>query len=244
MADNAQKTALARTLNQAIIQRALGLIQQTGKSLPASVVSRNGGIVTVKFEIANTPNSPYTLPNVTVPMIGSEFVRLPIKAGTLGFVIPADAYLGGMSGLGGGTADLSQPANLSALVWSPIGNKNWTASDDEDAVVIYGPDGAILRNVAKTAVLKVTTLESSWQPAPGQPVILKGNVIVQGNLQLQGAIQNVTGGQYAQDINTAGEVHAKFGTGGQVGLSTHTHTQPNDSHGDTESPVSAPTPGT
>lgn len=164
MADSSQKTPLARTLNQFAERKVRGAMAIIGQSLPASIVSVVGsGIVTVKFELTNTP---YTLPNVTVPMIGSEYVRLPIQPGCLGWVMTADAYLGGVSGLGGGTADLSQRANLSTLIWSPIGNKNWSPTDDPNAVVIYGPDGAIIRTTDKTSSL---TIKST------------GNVLKDGN---------------------------------------------------------------
>lgn len=133
----------------------LAAIQALGRSLPATVTSRTGSIVTVNFEIANTPSSPYTLPPVTMPMIGSEYLRLPIQPGCKGWVIPADAYLGGMSGLGGGTADLVMRANLSSLVWSPMGNKGWAASEDDNAAVLYGPDGAIIRTADKACSVTV-----------------------------------------------------------------------------------------
>jgi len=139
-----------------------------GQSLPATVVSRTGGIVTVKFALT----SPYTLPNVTVPIIGSEYVRLPIQAGCPGFVMTADAYLGGMSGLGGGTADLAPRGNLSMLVWTPIGNKAWSASEDDNALVLYGPDGTIIRNAAKTSGIAVkSTGTTITLPAGGNFVV-------------------------------------------------------------------------
>lgn len=235
-----QKTPIARTLNQFAENKVRGLLELTGKSLPASVVSRAGAVVTVKFEIT----SDYTLQNITVPMIGSEYIRLPIQAGCLGWVMTADAYLGGVSGLGGGVADLSQRANLSMLVWSPIGNKNWTASEDDNAVVIYGPDGTVIRNTAKTAMIKVTTSDNSWTAPAGAPVTINGPLIVKGPLMLQGGIESDTGGVYAGAIHTSGAVVAGFGTGDAVGLQSHTHTQPNDSHNDVEQPTAAPTGGT
>lgn len=73
-------------------------------------------------------------------------------------------------------------------------------------------------------------------------VFVTGNLIVSGALQLAGGIKNAAGATYAGNIETTGEVIAKVG-GGQVGLSTHVHTQPNDSHGDAEQPTAAPTGG-
>lgn len=152
MSDNAQKTPLARSLNTVATRRAQDLIQQLGKALPASVVAVSGSIVTVKFELI----SPYTLPQVTCPMFGPEYIRYPTKVGDKGMVLPADAYLGGISGLGGGIADLSIPANLSALVFFPIASSKWSATDDPNAVVIYGPDGVILRNTANSISINAT----------------------------------------------------------------------------------------
>lgn len=46
------------------------------------------------------------------------------------------------------------------------------------------------------------------------------------------------------DFHATGAVIAGFGSGGQVGLQTHTHTQGNDSANDAEVPTNAPTGGT
>ena len=234
MPNDAQKSPLARSLEQFTNRKVRGALTQLGQALPASVVSRKDGIVTVKFEIAATPNSPYTLPSIQVPIIGSEFVRLPIQAGTPGMVMTADAYLGGMSGLGGGVADLAPRGNLSMLVWTPLGNTAWTAAIDDNALELYGPNGVILHNTAKTAIIKVTAAENSWTPPAGQTIMLKGNVVIQGNLQLQGSIQNQAGSTYAGNIATSGNVIAGSGGADQVGLQSHTH--PNNGQ--------PPTPGT
>lgn len=141
MANNAQKTHLARELNQFAAKKALDAIQKLGKALPASIVAVSGSIVTVKFEL----NSPFTLPQVTMPILGSQWARVPTQVGDKGVVQPADAYLGGMSGLGGGIADLTLPGNLSALVWMPVGNTDWDTVDPNQ-YVIYGPNGAVIRD--------------------------------------------------------------------------------------------------
>ena len=152
-AGNWQKIPLARSLNQFAEKKIRGAMALLGNVLPAQVVSVSNSIVTVKFLLAATTNSPYTLPNVTVPIAGPEYVRMPTQIGDKGVVIPSDVYLGGVSGLGGGTADLSLQANLSSLIFLSIGNKNFSATDDPNAVVIYGPNGTILRNIAKTVTL-------------------------------------------------------------------------------------------
>lgn len=237
---NAQKTHLGRSLNRFAEKKVLEALDLTGRALPCSVVSVSGQIVVVKFLLQNIP---FTLPNVTCPVATSQYVRLPIQAGELGVVMSADVFIGNVTGLGSGVPDLSPVANLSALVFFPVGNKTWSQSEDANAIVLYGPDGGILRSSDKTATLKVTKAESSWTPASGQPVVINANLLVKGNVMLQGDIVDENGNVYAGNIRTKGEITGHVNAG-PVSLTTHTHTQPNDSHGDTEQPTASPTAGT
>lgn len=148
MADNALKTPFGKSINTFAEKKVLDAIQLLGKALPASVVAVAGSIVTVKFEL----DSPFTLPVVTCPLFGPEYIRYPIQAGDRGVVLPAAVRLGGVSGLGGGVADLTTPANLSALVFLPCGNKNWSGVDP-NAVTVYGPNGVVLKNTAATSTI-------------------------------------------------------------------------------------------
>jgi hypothetical protein len=165
----AQKIPLAPSLNTIATKQAHDEIWRQGKALPCSVASVNGSIVTVKFELTG----PFTLPLVTMPVLGCEYIRYPIQIGDKGVTFPADIYLGGVTGLGGGTADMTVPqANLSNLVFVPVGNKNWAAPDDPNAVCIYGPDGVRLRDTGSTVVV----------------VIHGGSVAITGNLTVSGII--------------------------------------------------------
>lgn len=153
---NAQKTWMASSLNRFAEGKALDAIQLTGKGLPATVKAVSGSIVTVNFAVRQkAPFNPFTLPPVTVPVFGPEYIRYPIQVGCLGVVLPVDYFIGAMTGLGDGDCDLGIQANLSNLVFFPVGNKNWGASEDPNKVVIYGPDGAVLRTTDKTNAITV-----------------------------------------------------------------------------------------
>ena len=142
MADYLKKP-LARSINEAGAKRAADAIQRTGKSLPCTVARViSSGIVVVNFEVNAAP---FTLPQITVPVVGSEYVRLPIQAGDKGRVTASDARLGGISGLGAGVPDLMQPGNLSALAFEWLGNTDWSATEDPNALVMYGPNGCVIR---------------------------------------------------------------------------------------------------
>ena len=136
---NHLKTYLGDSLNRFAERKVSDALQLTGKALPVSVVAVSGGVVTVQFEV----QSSFTLPQVQVPVAESVYVRLPVQVGDLGVVLPADAYLGGVSGLGGGVAGLTQQMNLTALVFVPVANAGWT-SVDAGKVVVAGPTGAIV----------------------------------------------------------------------------------------------------
>ena len=167
---NSQKTPLARSLESFANRKVAGAIQLLGQSLPASVAAIvSSGIVTVKFELTNIP---FTLPQITVPIFGSEYLRLPIQVGCKGAVMAFDAYLGGMSGLGGGTADLTRRPNLSNLAFCPLGNSAWSATDDPNAVVLYGPDGAIIRTVDKTSALTINSSGATFKIPAGGTVVM------------------------------------------------------------------------
>ena len=141
------KVSLASSLNGFVQRRMNDQGFLSGKAFPVSVVSRDGQIVTVKFELVSAP---WTLPNVTIPIAGSEYTREPIAAGCMGYAASADALLGGVTGLGAGTASISSSTNLSALVFVPLGNKNfmkldetkWWAYASSNCLLSIGDDGA------------------------------------------------------------------------------------------------------
>lgn len=125
--------------------------QILGQNLPCHVVSVNGSIVTVAFDIL----SDYTLPQVTMPVFGFEYIRYPIKIGDKGVAISSSARVAGNSGLSQGISDLSLSANLASLIFMPIGNINWS-SVDHNALVMYGINGAVIRDTESNSIITLT----------------------------------------------------------------------------------------
>jgi hypothetical protein len=144
MANNAQKTPLAKTLPAFTAKTVIDQLQLQGKELPVSIVSVTGWIVVVKFEI---DTKDFTLPQITVPVFMSNYDYLPLQAGDKGVVMSIDTYLGGVSGLGGGTAQLGVVPNLTPLGFVPVGNKTWPAPTDPNKRVVQGPKGAALQTM-------------------------------------------------------------------------------------------------
>lgn len=211
MADSYIKKPLGQSLNDLSTKRAEDAIQLLGKALPATVASVNkaGTIVTVKFEMAAIP---FTLPQVKMPVLTTEYFRAPIQVGCRGFVIPGDAYLGGVSGLGGGTADLTTQSNLGSLVFAPIGNMDFQNVDGNVATV-YGPAGVTLRTQDSAVRLLLT---------PSGVTILVGGgtvAVTAGGVAISGLTVTVTGGDVIADgislkTHRHGGVQAGSGTSG------------------------------
>lgn len=176
MADQFDKLWVQPNLNQLAVNRAKQAIKATGRALPCSVVSVSGSFVTVKFEINSAP---FTLPNITIPKVESQWIRSPTQVGEYGITIPADAAIGFISGQGGGVATLAQPGNLAALLYVPIASKHY-GTVDKNAAYISGPDGVVLQDQAASVVMDIG----------GGQVTVAGNVFVTGNL---GSSSGVTG---------------------------------------------------
>jgi hypothetical protein len=174
-ADNALKTPFGQYANELALKRAEDQIQLLGKALPCSVVSGNGSFVTVRFEI----DVGAALPQVRVPVATSQYFRMPLQAGDRGVVLPADAALGGVTGLGGGTATAARQANLAALVFVPLGATSFPAAPDGFAVV-YGPNGVVIKNAAGDTTITVTAAGVTIALTGGNVTVTGGDVIADG----------------------------------------------------------------
>jgi hypothetical protein len=152
MSDDFAKLWLQRSLNQSAYNRAQQAIKSLGKALPCRVTGVTGKIVTVEFQM---DTAPWTLPPITIPKAESPYLTEPTQVGDTGITVPADVYIGGISGLGGGKADMRPRGNLTNLVFVPVGTKSFSPIDP-NAAQLQGPNGTILRTTTGTASSIVT----------------------------------------------------------------------------------------
>ncbi len=139
--DNYGTLWLQSKLNQNASNKALAAIQQLGRALPCTVLSVNGSLVTVKFEVQS--GEPWTLPHIEIPIASSQWYRVPIQEGDAGITMPCDAAISGITGQGGGVADMSvNPGNLTALVFVPISSVAFSAPPRANIAWANGPHGA------------------------------------------------------------------------------------------------------
>lgn len=224
----AQKIPFAASLQSFVQQKMEAHQQGLGQIYPCHVTEVNGAIVTVNFDIAT--ESTDSFPPVTCPVIGSIYIRVPIKVNDFGICISADVRLGGISGLGSGLAPLVTPSNLGALVFVPIGNSGW-AKVDANAVVINGPNGVVLQDTEGKTTFTLTpdgvvvNAQTSLTLEVGNNsiVINSSGITITGNLSVTGT------------ITSTGDVVA-----GAISLETHEHNVVGVQSGTSIIPTSAP----
>lgn len=195
MANNATKTPLIYTLDTHAQRKALTAIGRTGKALPCTVESAQGSIVTVSFDVT----SGFTLPNMTIPVGSSKYIRLPLQKGDQGVAFPADASIGAITGLGPTTSNLAQPGNLAALTFFPVGNENFTPVDG-NYLVLEGPDGVVVKDIDNNVIFTLSAtgitinMSSSSSITIGNVTITNSDVMVSGVSLLNHVHSGVTTG--------------------------------------------------
>ena len=148
MSNNSFKSPIAPNLNRMAELRANDAVQLTGQAYPCVVQSIvSSGIVTVSFQVSGP-----TLPNATIPVAWSEFVRPSVYIGMQGVAMAASARLGGVTGLGSGQAPVGAVSNLGALIFVPLGNTAWAQTNAAQTVVIGGTDGLRVQDATGASV--------------------------------------------------------------------------------------------
>jgi hypothetical protein len=198
MADG-QKIPFNQSINRNAQRNAEDRTAQNGKQLPCKVTAIDttvgGAIVEAQAEVS----SGLTIPKIKIPHVGGEWIRYPVQIGERGFFISADASLNQTSGLGGGKANLTQPANLTPLAFMPVGNVNWTPTPNPDYLVMYGKTGLRLQS---------TVNAETYIELTGGGITIHGDVTITGTVTANGKVIDQT--------HTHGGVQTGGGTTGQV----------------------------
>ena len=201
-----EKLWLQSSLNEIAIKRALEVVHARGKSLPVRVIAVTGQIVTVDFSPLDT--SPWTLSPITIPTQQSPYIYWPTQVGDTGVAAAADAYIGGISGLGAPTGTLLRKhGNLSTLYFVPIGTKAF-APINPNAAQIQGPDGVILRTTTGTTSSVVTDQNGTTVTYGANTIVINGSEISltvgTSTVTVNSSEISLTAGGYPIVINSSG----------------------------------------
>lgn len=193
---NAQKFPFLKALNNTIHTANEDRAAIEGRSLPCHVVAVKGQIVTVQFDML--PDG-VNYPQVTIPVATFPYIRYPIQNGDRGVTVAAEVSLRGISGLGTGMADRAFTMSLTPLFFVPLANAGWS-EEDANKIVLYGPDGAILKTADGASSI---TVEPGKITEKADAIYLEGkDIYLKGVLHLNGPI--------VQDAGEMGETTATF----------------------------------
>ncbi|MCS4265030.1 phage baseplate protein [Serratia sp. BIGb0163] len=209
---DSQKFPFARAMANMVSTIAEDNAAIRGRALPCHVVAVKGQIVTVQFDIL--PDG-VQYPQITIPIATFAYVRYPIQVGDKGVTVPADVSLRGVSGLGTGIASLSLSPSLTPLFFVPIANSKWS-DEDPDKLVLYGPDGAVLKTAKGDASV---VAETGAVTAQAEKVTLKGMMFFDGPITQQNS-----GGGGDTTASMIGPVTIELDvTASGISLVNHTH---------------------
>ncbi|WP_320734069.1 phage baseplate protein [Enterobacter kobei] len=194
---NGQKFPFLKALNNAIHTANEDRAAIEGRSLPCHVVGVDGQIVTVQFDMLPDGTQ---YPQVTIPIATFEYIRYPIQIGDKGVTVAADVSLRGVSGLGTGIASRALTLSLVPLFFVPLSNAGWT-KEDPNKIVLYGPDGAILKTADGASSITVEPGKIT-EKADAIYLTAKNIYLGGGTIHLNGPI--------VQDAGEMSDTSAKF----------------------------------
>lgn len=132
------KTTYAYHANSWAAQKLAEQARIVGQGLPCQVTEVLIGMVTVKFGV----NSIYNMPQVTMPVVTTQYGRAPIQVGDWGRAIPTGVSLAQATGQSKTAPNLGRPFNLAHMAFEPLGNAGWPATPSGgNTYFVYGVNG-------------------------------------------------------------------------------------------------------
>ncbi|KHN59915.1 phage baseplate protein [Aeromonas hydrophila] len=214
----AQKTPFVKGLMNAIQTQTNDRVAVQGRSLPCHVVAVQGQIVTVQFDML--PDGTI-YPEVRIPVATFPYIRCPIQIGDKGVTVAADVSLRGVSGLGTGMATSSLTFSLTPIFFVPLSNNGWS-EEDPNKIVLYGPDGAILKTEDGASSV---TVEPGKITEKADTIYLEAkDIYLKGTIHLNGPIVQDAGEMADTTASLIGPLNVENDAViNGVSVSTHGH---------------------
>jgi hypothetical protein len=229
MSDNDAKLWVQRDVQAVARTAAQEAIQSRGFVLPCQVTAVNPNnpatgaplgysFVQVQFEVTvpftqpDGTQSTFTLPPQILPISQSQWLRVPVQIGDFGIAVRADTFLGGITGLGAGVANLGTNYG-DQLVFQPIGTTQFPAAPDPNKAWLNGPAGAVVSDAAQTAVITVAANLITLN-APSGTIQLQGAGTVSGDAMIRASDLQTALNAFATAIQTWATTHFTAGTVG------------------------------
>lgn len=184
----ANKFPMALNMGLTMDYRALASAQDLGWNLPCKVesIDPKGLLVTVSIQVRSNAA---TFINVTVPIIESRYIRMPIQIGDVGLLLCADTSLCPISGQSDGIAGFNDAGNYeSNMAFFPISNvKTFPLSPNINAVFLQGPEGVVITDDTNGSTITLTASGINMVSGSASVQITHdGQVNINGTLKING----------------------------------------------------------
>jgi hypothetical protein len=115
--------------------------ENQSKSIPCHVQKIEKDFIHVAFE---TANGIFTPPVMKIPQSWSQYSREPTQQKDMGYAVPSDYYLGGVTGDSGGNTNFYPRGNLTALSFNGTSHTQNPDRDYDQLTHMGGPNGWII----------------------------------------------------------------------------------------------------
>lgn len=152
---------------------------------------------------------------------GKNAVIIDPEVGDLGYVVVSDRDISSAKENGGeiGPAPTRRQYNLADGVYA-----GGALNVAPEQYLIFTEKGFRLVSKDGGSITADKDVGVTVKPGAGKPIILDGNVVVKGNLQLAGTITAEDGSLYGGNIHTSGTITGDTDVvGGGKSVKTHTH---------------------
>src|ERR1700751_6166414 len=124
--DNVQKLSFVTLMHDFVRTQAQNHFHDVPKSLPCHVSKiLENDFLELTFDVTG----PFTLPKITVKQSFSKYHREQTQVGDKGYITANNTYLGGSSGMSGGTSSMYPRGKLTTGAFQPVSEKQFPVRD-------------------------------------------------------------------------------------------------------------------
>lgn len=178
-----RKIPQAPALRKATYNLAGHITDHTPRTVPASLLSVKGRIATVQIEA----NSETPLPQLTVPLIESEYIRTPLQTGCKGLLIGTSINVDFLAQLNTQRPDITdRTGTLTSAAFIPLASATWQELD-RDTLNLYGVTGVEMTDRLNGNTSVTLTEECATVKQGDATIVLAGGkVSITGDLIING----------------------------------------------------------
>lgn len=182
MSDDPIHNPIFKSLNDIARNESVTSRNAQGHIIPATVESFDGTLAVVNIEVSSENN----YPQITVPLLRSEYIRFPIQKGCRGILIPLYVNIDHIIGLGLVAPTMKMGFNFQNMAFLPIASVTQPEIKNNNTLVLYGEsDGVKIQTKDGSTHI---TVNHNTVAVTASKIELNGNVTVKNKLTVNGNV--------------------------------------------------------